>query len=100
MADPSAQGDAVAVPARAMAQVPCSLTAYPCACRETGTPRMAASPPTANQTRYRRIEETPGGGSELRCCRDVLGEAKPSLRRAYNFVKALAECNENRLTRL
>ena len=51
-----AQGAATAVPARPIAQDPCSLTLYPCALSPAGAPERTTSPLTASQTGNRRIE--------------------------------------------
>ena len=55
MAEPSLQGEATAVPARPMAQLPCSYTPYPWARTARGTVIMQAHTPTASQTENRRI---------------------------------------------
>src|SRR6185503_12172630 len=60
MVDPSAQGDETPVPARPIAQVPCSYTPYPWATAVRGAVTSPADAPTANQTYNLRIGCAPG----------------------------------------
>src|SRR5690554_2580303 len=65
MADPSAQGAATAAPARAMAQVLCSLTLKPWAEACAGRKARVARDPMAIQTWNRRIGDAPRRGMRI-----------------------------------
>src|SRR5512134_3177906 len=55
MVEPSGQGEATAVPARPIAQVPCSYTPYPWASAGRAPARSAAVTTKVSQTQFRGI---------------------------------------------